>query len=119
VARVAHGLSPVPQPPHDVVDVEAEMDGRVVAALQQHADVLRKQGFDENQILQIVGQRPILAGEREWHQNQIALLKKDPEFVRRYLSGGYEEGLRMRKHQAALSLPVGTLDDIRRWGDDV
>lgn len=113
--RLSRGMSETPQPPETVVDVESEIGGRLVAQVQQHADVLRGQGFDENQILEIIGQRPITMQERDYHKNQIALLRRDQDFMRRWSAGDLKAIQEIQRHSVALSLPIGTLAEIEAW----
>src|SRR5262249_45010769 len=114
--RISRGLTPEPEPPQTAVHVGAEADERVMRDLQQHSDVLRRQGFDENQINEIVGRRPITMQERDWHQNQINILKRDHAFMQRWAAGDIEAIQKIQRHSVALSLPIGTLEDIERWG---
>jgi len=115
--RVAHGLTPEPLPPQSPTDVDTERDARVVAAVQQHAAVLRRQGFNDDQVTEIVGRRPITLQEREFHQNQIERLRRDQAFMARWSNGDIEAIHTIQKHSIALSLPTGTLQDIERWAN--
>ena len=106
----------VPAPPQDAPDVLQQMQNRAQTAAEQHAAALRSHAdFTDGQVHQIVGQRPILADERQWHINQLNRLKQDKEFVRRYLDGDRDAGLKMRLHTAGSVLPIGTLAEIERW----
>jgi len=113
--QIERGVAPTPRA-SSAEDVEAQMQSRAQAAAEQHGAALRAQAdFTDEQIHTIVGQRPILADERQWHINQLNRLKQDKEFVRRYLDGDRDAGLKMRLHTAASVLPIGTLADIERW----
>jgi hypothetical protein len=117
--RLAHGLSAEPQPPQSPVDVDVEADARVIAAVQQHAEHYANKGATEQQQIEIVGQRPVTIEERRWHQAQYERKRTDPEFMRRWSAGSRQEIEEMNIHAIGMRLPLGTLDDIRRWGDDV
>ena len=50
------------------------------------------------------------------HVQQYERLGKDAAFMQRWAAGEMEAVFTMRKHAIGKSLPIGTLDDIRRWG---
>ena len=117
--RVSRGLPTEPVPPQSKVEVEAEADARVVAQVQQHAAVLAAQGFTDNQQIQIIGRRPVPQAEHDIHVREYERLRKDAAFMQRWTAGDTEAVFTMRKHAIGKSLPIGSLDDIRAWGDDV
>ena len=113
--RVAHGLTPKALPPQSMVDVDVEADARVIAAVQQHAEVLERNGYTLEQQIEIVGQRPVTMQERNWHQNQYELRRRDFAFMARWSSGDMEAIKIMRDHAIGKSLPIGTLEEIKAW----
>jgi hypothetical protein len=59
--------------------------------------------------------RPIPLGERRYHEQELARLKRDQTWVQKYLGGDPEARRQMRMHTSALTLPVGTLEQINAW----
>jgi hypothetical protein len=114
--RVAHNLPEAPpQAPATVVDIKPEADARIVAAMQQHAAALGRQGFSEQQQAEIIGRRPVTMQERQWHESQYELRRKDAAFMARWSAGDMEAIKIMRDHAIGKSLPIGSLQDIERW----
>jgi hypothetical protein len=72
-------------------------------------------GMDDESIYQVLNGRPMPLAERRWHEQELARLKRDQAWVQRYFDGDCEARLQMRKHTAALTLPVGTLEQINAW----
>jgi hypothetical protein len=116
--RVAHGLPETPQPPQSPVEVNNETDARVIAAVQQHAGFYRDRGYSEEQQIEIVGQRPITVEERKWHEQQYEMKRSSPAFMAKWSAGDLEAVRDMQRHAIAMRLPLGTLDDIKRWGGE-
>jgi hypothetical protein len=72
--RISRGMSPAPTPPQSPVEIGAEADGPIIAAIQQHAGFYRDRGYTEQQRIEIVGGRPITMEERRW-QTQYNMKK--------------------------------------------
>lgn len=109
-------LGSAPQPPQTFGDVERQMADRVSRETAEYAEHLRTTvNFSEQQVNEIVNRRPIPETEHRWHQQQLATLKSDRDFVARYLRGDREAVFEMRRHISATALPVGTLAEIQAW----
>jgi hypothetical protein len=113
--RLSRGMSAEPEPPHSSVDIGTEADARVVAAVQQHAGFYRDRGYTELQQTEIVGQRPITMEERRWHETQYNMKRTSAAFMARWSAGDLEAVREMNNHAIAMRLPIGTLEDIKRW----
>ena len=113
--RLAHGMTPEPEPPQSPVQVDAEADARVVAAVQQHAGFYRDRGYSELQQIEIVGNRPITVEEKRWHETQYNMKKSSAAFMAKWSSGDLDAIKQMNDHAIAMRLPLGTLADIQRW----
>jgi hypothetical protein len=115
--RVAHNLPAEPGAPQTAAEVKPEADARIVAAWQQHAAALGRQGFSEQQQAEIIGRRPVTMEERQWHESQYEMRRKDAAFMQRWSPGDMEAIKIMRDHAIGKSLPIGTLQDIERWNN--
>src|SRR5262249_7184710 len=104
--RISHGLPAEKQQAVNSSDVFAEANARVARETETRADMLRQDGLDENQTYEILNGRPIPLFERQFHEQELARLKRDKAWVQRYFDGDREARLQMRKHTAALTLPV-------------
>lgn len=105
-----------PQPPQTFGDVERQMEDRASRETAEYAEHLRTTvNFSEQQVNEIVNRRPIPDAQHRWHQQQLATLKSDRDFVARYLRGDREAVFEMRRHISATALPVGTLAEIQAW----
>src|SRR5262249_10581395 len=114
--RVAHGLPAEKQPAVNSGDVFAEANARVLRETETRADMLRQDGFHDEAIYAVLNGRPIPLGERKWHEEELARLKRDKSWVQKYFDGDREARLQMRKHTAALTLPVArSLSEIHAW----
>lgn len=109
------GSAPTP-PPENFDQVRAEMDTRAGRERAAYAEGLRQSGaYTDEQIHEIINQRPIPLEQKRYHEQELAALKKDREFVARYLRGDRDAVREMKRHIAGSSLPVGTLDQINAW----
>jgi hypothetical protein len=84
--------------------------------MQQHAGALSRQGYNEQQQKEIIGRRPVTMQERQYHESQYEMRRKDAAFMARWSAGDMEAIKIMRDHAIGKSLPIGTLQDIERWG---
>jgi hypothetical protein len=114
--RLAHGLPAEKQQAVNSSDVFAETNARVLRETETRADLLREDGLSDEQTYQILNGRPIPLAERRWHEQELSRLKRDQAWVERYLQGDREARLQMRKHTAALTLPIArSLADVNAW----
>jgi hypothetical protein len=113
--RIAHGMTPEPQPAVNNDDVFKEANARVARETEARADLLRQDGLPDESVYQILNGRPIPLAERQWHQQELARLKRDKAWVQRYFEGDREARQQMRTHSAAMTLPVGSLEQINAW----
>ena len=113
--RLSRGMTAELLPPHSPVDVQTEIDARLAAQIEQHATVYADKGYTAEQATTILGQRPLLASEKQWHQVEYNNKRSDPEFMRRWMAGDQTAIRQMNTHAIALRLPTGTLEDIQRW----
>ena len=77
--------------------------------------MLRSDGFHDEAIYQVLNARPIPLTERRWHEQELARLKRGQVWVQKYFEGDRDAREKMRKHTAALTMPVGTLEQINAW----
>jgi hypothetical protein len=113
--RVAHGMSPEPQVPINAMNVMTETIGRELQSVQMRAESLRGDGLNETQIYEYLNGRPMPLGQRQIHERELRVLKSDTGFVQRYLAGDLAARAEMRRHNTALTMRVGTLDEINAW----
>jgi hypothetical protein len=113
--RIAHGMAAEPQPPQTMPDVFQQVNERVLRETETRADLLRRDGLDDESVYQVLNGRPMPLAERRWHEQELARLKRDQAWVQRYFDGDREARLQMRQHTAALTLPVGSLAEINAW----
>lgn len=114
--RIQHGLPAEPQPPQALPDVFGQQNERVLRETETRADMLRADGLGDEQIYQILNGRPQPLEERRWHEQELARLKRDQTWVKRYFEGDREARWQMRLHTAALTLPIArSLDEINSW----
>lgn len=104
------------QPPQDVAAVMENMTEQEAERREQYGESLWQSGaYTAEQVYEIVNQRPIPAAEQRYHQEELASLKKDPEFVARYLRGDRDAVREMKRHISGAALPIGTLEEIEAW----
>jgi len=84
--RVAHGLPPEAAPPVNTADVLAQEDTRALAENESRVNLMRGDGLDDQQIYEILNQRPMPYEERQMHERELARLKRDKAWVQRYLT---------------------------------
>lgn len=113
--RIAHGMPGEPYAPINEIDVMTQSRGRELADTQTHAEGLRQVGFTETQIYEYLNGRPMPLAERQGHEREKVRLEKDKAFIQRYLDGDPDARYRMRLVHAALSMPVGTQEQISEW----
>jgi hypothetical protein len=113
--RIAHGMTPEPVAPINTTDVMTETIGRELEDVQRRADSLRADGFNEPQIYQYLNGRPIPFREHQFHERELRVLKSDQAFVQRFLAGDLSARAELRRHNAALTMRVGTLAEIDAW----
>jgi len=113
--RLAHGLPAEKQPVVNTADVFAQANARAAAETQTRAEMLRADGLSDHQAYEILNARPISLDERRWHERELNTLKRDQAWVQRYMAGDGEARRQMRTHTAALTLPIGTLEQINVW----
>lgn len=113
--RIQHGLPVEPRSATSAIDVMTETIGRELVDAQRRADSLRSDGFSEDGIYQVLNGRPILADEKRFHQQELDRLKRDNAWVQKYMDGDKEARLQMRRRTAAITMPAGTLEQIRAW----
>ena len=114
--RVSRGLPAEPVQEINAENIFKETDARIAVETEKRADMLRADGFDEEQIYQALNARPIPLGERRWHEQELARLKRDNAWVQKYLGGDPEARRQMRMHTSALTLPVAcSLAEIHAW----
>jgi hypothetical protein len=113
--RVAHGLPAEPQMPVNTQDVLTQHSSRAVAEAEQRMELYQTKGFSAEAAYEIVNQRPIPFQERQHHERQLSRLKNDQAFMDRLRRQDSAARLEYDSHVVALSLPVGTLEDINRW----
>jgi len=78
--------------------------------------MLRADGLTDESVYQVLNGRPVLLKERQWHEQELARLKRDQAWVQRYLAGDQEARRQMRTHTAALTLPIARdLDEVNQW----
>lgn len=113
--RLSIGMTAEPQAPINAMDVMTESVGRELQDVQMRAESLRNDGFSPVQIYEYLNDRPMPLAQREIHQRELQALKSDPDFVRRFLGGNLSARAEMRRVTAALTMRVGTLDEINAW----
>jgi hypothetical protein len=111
------GVQPMAAAPMETADdVEIQQLDRAAREGRVHIESVRRTaGWTDAQVNEIVHQRPISAGERAWHEQQLALLMRDKEAVKRYLDGDRQMAIEFRRHQIGRKLPVGTAADLEAW----
>jgi sulfur carrier protein ThiS len=114
--RIQHGLPAEPQPPQALPDVFQQQNERVLRETETRADLLRAEGFEPEGIYEVLNGRPIPLAERQWHEQELARLKRDKAWVQKYFDGDRDARFQMRRHTAALTLPVArSLEEIHAW----
>jgi len=113
--RVEHGLPATPQPAVNTDDVFQQMNARALHEVETRADMLRADGLTDAQVNEVLNGRPMPAAERRWHEQELTRLKRDSAWVQKYFAGDVEARRQMRTHTAALTLPIGTLEEIKAW----
>jgi hypothetical protein len=108
------------QPPAPTTEAEIRDQGisRYERDRAAHTAALRSaaEGITDEQVRQIQLGRPIPREEKEIAVRHLETLKRDKDFVRRYLDGDRAAGLEMRLTTiAARALPIGSLDQIKAW----
>jgi hypothetical protein len=108
------------QPPAPTTEADVERVTLDRAEQQRAADTSALQhtaAFTPEQINEIVNLRPIPAAEKEYHQRELELLKKDAGAVKLYLAGDREMSTRFKLHAiGARGLPVARdLAEIEDW----
>jgi hypothetical protein len=105
-----------PQPPQTPEQVFAQMDDAAAERLESYGNSLQAStALTPDQIREIVNNRPIPVEERNFHEQQWNLLKKDPGLVKRYLSGDAEVRARFDKHAFGRKMRTGTIEEIEAW----
>jgi hypothetical protein len=115
--RQSRGMTPEPQPPINEQDVRDQMSYRAQQEVGQYHASLLADGFDDEQAYAVINRAPISLEQRKWHENERARLLKDKSWVDRYMNADRDALNEMRRHCAAMALPVGTADDIARWAE--
>ena len=111
--RIAHGMTPTPQPPRHTGDLMKEMQGHALQLAEQHHENLLEGGIGPEGVYQYMNGRPIPPEEKEIHIREIKRLKSDKEFIRKYLDGNLEARETMRRHHIGSVMRTGTIEDIR------
>ena len=115
LGRIARSMPPEPVAPINQMDVMTESVGRELESVQMRAESLRNDGFTELQVYEYLNDRPMPLAQRQYHDRELRVLKSDADFVRRYLAGDLSARAEMRRHTSALTMRVGTLDEINAW----
>lgn len=107
-------LPPAP-PPQDELGVLSQQERREVEINELRIDAHASVGINEEQSFQILGGRPVTFEERQFHEEQIARLRTDQDFMRRWSRGDRAAITEMAVHASARAMPIGTVEQCEAW----
>lgn len=96
--RVSRGMTAEPQPPVNTGDVFQQMSERGVREAEMRAQVLRREGLNDQQVYEVLNERPQSAEAKRLHDEEYERLKADEGFQTRLRARDREARYEWARH---------------------